>query len=84
MAMDYEWSIKVCERELAHLREMQALHRAHLDAHDGALNVVGGRMDRIEATLERTAAMQEITERKMQGLIDILAREHSNGRPKAS
>jgi hypothetical protein len=89
MAMDYEWSIKVHERELAHLREMQALTRAHMDTHDTSFQVVGDRMERIETSLELTQAtvrevaeMQKVTEQKMQSLIDILAREHSNGRLK--
>jgi len=85
--VDYEFSIKLCEKELIHLREMQALMRAPIDTHDASFSTVGGRMDRIETNLERievtvgqVAEMQKVTEQKLQGLIDTLAREHSNGR----
>jgi hypothetical protein len=84
--VDYEFSIELCEKELIHLREMQALMRAHVDTHDASFSAVGGRMDRIETNLERievtvgqVAEMQKVTEQKLQGLIDTLAREHSNG-----
>jgi hypothetical protein len=85
--VDYEFSIKLCEKELIHLREMQALKRAHVDAHDATFDAAAGRMDRIETNLERTEAtagqvaeMQKVTEQKLQGLIEVLAREHSYGR----
>lgn len=90
----YEFRIKVAERELAHLREMQALTDLHLDAHDRSLKAVEERFERIEAYLDRTEAnlviitgnLTALTERltdlspKFSGLIDALAREHGNGR----
>jgi chromosome segregation ATPase len=92
--VDYEFRIKVAERELAHLREMQALTQAHLDAHDKSFNAVEARFERIDAYLEKIAQAQVRTEanlvvltdrltdlsQKFNGLIDALTREHGNGR----
>jgi hypothetical protein len=36
-------------------------------------------LERIEVTVGQVAEMQKVTEQKLQGLIDTLAREHSNG-----
>lgn len=87
--MDYEFRILALEKELTHAREMQAFHRGHLDAHDASFKAVGTRMERIEAdladavaTLKGVTVAQVVTEQKLQGLIDILAREHANGKPR--
>jgi predicted transcriptional regulator len=84
--MDYEFRIQVAEKELAHLREMQRLMRSNLDAHDASFDAAIKRFERIEANLESVSAMQKtlstaqlVTEQKMQGLIDLLVREHANG-----
>jgi chromosome segregation ATPase len=69
--MNYEWRIFTLERELAHLKEMQALTRSHMEAHDASFQAVGNRMDRIEATLEA------LTD-KLDKLVDVLG-DHSNG-----
>lgn len=85
--IDYEYRITVAEKELAHLREMQALARAHREAHDQPFAAVATRMERIEDNLDKATAIlkdlsvaQKVTEQKFQGLIDILVREHSNGK----
>jgi chromosome segregation ATPase len=84
--VDYEFQIRRLEKELAHLRDIQQLHREHLDAHDKSFEVVGNRMDRIEAGLERfeeglnrLEKMQEVTEQKFQNLIDLMTRPRGNG-----
>jgi phage shock protein A len=79
MAMDYEFHILVAERELAHLREMQALTRSHVEAHDSSFKAVEARFDRIERYLERTEANLAAMSEKFNGLIDALPREHGNG-----
>ena len=81
--MDYEFRIKIAEKELAHLREMQTLYRARADAHDASLAALDTLTGRIEANLEQITAAQLVTERKLQNLIDILVREHGNGRSAA-
>lgn len=77
--MDYEFRIKIAEKELAHLKEMQALFRAHQDALDVSIGALSTVTERIEANLERLTAAQLLTEQKLQNLIDILVREHGNG-----
>ena len=94
MAMDYEFSIRVLEKELAHQREMQALLRAHVDAHDRTFDMVASSLQRAVSNLEKTnealsqlatayaqlAAAQAVSEQKFQGLVDLLTREHNNGK----
>jgi hypothetical protein len=77
--VDYEFQIRLAEKELTHLREMQAIMRSHQDAHDQSLAVLGSRMDRIEDNLEKVTVLQAVTEQKLQSLIDLLVREHRNG-----
>ena len=77
--MNYEYRILLAEKELAHLREMQAIMQSHQDTHDQGFVAVASRLDRIEENLDRLVAAQLVTEQKLQGLIDILTREHSNG-----
>ena len=87
--MDYEFRILLAEKELAHLREMHGLMRTHIDVHDTGFKAAEERFERIEGNLERTnttlaetALLQKVTEQKLQSLIDLLVREHSNGHPK--
>lgn len=80
MAIDYEFRILVIEKELAHLKEMQNLIRLHQDAHDQSLGAVENILERIESNVEKLSAAQLITEQRLQNLIDVLAREHSNGK----
>jgi hypothetical protein len=82
MAMDYEFRILLAERELAHLKEMQALQRAHLDTHDRSFEAAGERLNRIESLLEQTAQSQVRTQKMLEDFVAILARSHGNGGPK--
>jgi chromosome segregation ATPase len=93
MAMDYEFHILMAEKELAHLREMQALTRPHVEAHDNSLKAADGRFERIDGYLEQIAANQARTEanlartdiqlatlaERFNSLIDALTRERGNG-----
>lgn len=78
--MDYEFRIKIAEKELAHLKEMQSLFLARQDAHDASIAMLDKITGQIEANLEQITALQLVTERKLQNLIDVLVREHGNGR----
>jgi hypothetical protein len=85
--MDYEWRIKLAERELAHLKELQGITRAHFDVTGQARETFGTTLERIEDNLEKLSAgvrqlqaAQLVTEQKLQNLIEILAREHANGK----
>ncbi len=60
--MDYEFKIKVLEKELAHFREMQALFQSHEEAHDTSIDSV---LERVEKNLDRLSAAQLITEQKI-------------------
>jgi hypothetical protein len=77
--MDYEFRIKVAERELAHLREMQKLTEAHQDTHDMSIAALGGRMDRVEANLETTSELLRETAKKLAELILALRGGSGNG-----
>lgn len=92
--MDYEYRILIAEKELTHLREIQAISRAHQDAHGQSIAAIDTILQRVETNLERLSALQIVTEEKMhglmtnqlaigqklQGLIEVLASEHSNGK----
>jgi len=82
MAIDYEFSVCVLEKELNHAGA-DACARRH---HDACLAIVGTRMDRIESGLERAeglmvqlTAAQLVTEQKLQVLSDLMPRDRSNG-----
>ena len=91
--MNYEFRIHSLERELAHLREMQTIHRAHTDVHDTSFEAIGNRLGNIDANLDKLSSLQVVTEeklqsllttqkateQKLQSLIDLLLREHPNG-----
>jgi hypothetical protein len=72
--MDYEYRIKIAERELAHLREMQALHTAHMDVTDKAIEACGTIMERVESNLEKLTLAQLVTEQKLAALAEIRTR----------
>jgi chromosome segregation ATPase len=83
---NYEFRIKVLEAELAHVREMYAIHRAALEDHDTGLEYTGNRMAALEAALETlTANMNTLTTNvntlagKVDALVSALLREHPNG-----
>jgi hypothetical protein len=51
--MDYEYRIRLAEKELAHYREMQTILRSHQDAHDRSIEGLKTIQQRTEANLER-------------------------------
>jgi hypothetical protein len=77
--VDYEFRIKVAEKELAHLHEMQKLFAAHQDTHDTSITALGGRMDRVEANLEATSELLRETATKLAELIQALRGGERNG-----
>ena len=91
--MDYDFRITVLEKELAHAREMQALTRSRVDAHDtgfahvkDALSGTSERLDRIESLLEQVAGNLNILTgdvKMLAGNVDALVaallRQHPNG-----
>jgi hypothetical protein len=92
--MDFEFKIRMLDKELAHYREMQELMRSRLDTHDSGI-------DAIVETFARAASIQEQTNetvktlagdlkiladtvgvlaQKVTGLIDAM-RAGTNGKP---
>jgi hypothetical protein len=77
--MDYEFKILLLEKETAHLREMQALTRAHVDVHDTTLASLEQIALRTERNLEAISAHVEALAAKLEALVAALLREHPNG-----
>ena len=84
--MDYEFRIKHAELELAHLREMQALHGSRLDAHDQWIEAARAWFDRVMETINRTSAnldlltiRQMTLEEKIDRLIESMLRSRNGG-----
>jgi multidrug resistance efflux pump len=71
---DYEWQIRMLEKDLAHAKEMQALARARMDAHDTSIAAVEGTLNRIGEKLDRTAALQQETAETVKVLAGSLER----------
>jgi len=92
--IDYEFTIRRLERELAHVREMQQIDQAHIDAHDRSMegasaNIsrIDERLDRITATLDRIALQHAETEVMMtknaaliQELINAIIQGRTDGK----
>jgi len=70
--MNYEFEIAKLDLELKHMREMQAIYRERVDAHEKGLEYTGTRLDRIETDLEMLTA-------NVNKLVAALLREHKNG-----
>lgn len=77
--MNYEWEIQKLELELKHMREMQAIYRERVDAHDKGLEYAGNRLAAIESTLETVASDLKLLTTNVNQLVAVLLREHSNG-----
>lgn len=52
--IDYEWQIRMLEKDLAHAKEMQALARVRMDAHDTSIGAIEGYLGRIAAAQAAT------------------------------
>ena len=70
--MNYEWEIRKLDLQLKHMREMQAIYKERVDAHDKGLEYTGTRLERIEADLEVLTV-------NVNKLVAALLREHPNG-----
>lgn len=85
--MDYELRIAMAERELAHLKEMQKLEQARLDAHDTSLAAFQAR--HAQAVEDHDREMKELRAIVMEigvmlkNFIASMQGETKNGNPSA-
>jgi hypothetical protein len=84
--MNYEFTIRRLEAELAHVREMEAINRDHVLTLDEGHKYTGDRLARIEASLESVTSDLKIIAvdlktltGNMDRLVKALLREHPNG-----
>jgi len=70
--MDYEFRIKQAELELAHLRELQQLHRERQDAHESSLNSLQAIVERTAENLDILTVQTGKLEAKIDQLVDAL------------
>jgi hypothetical protein len=87
--MNYDVRIRELEAELAHVREMQAIHRDHLRSLEEGHDYTGTRLAAIETSLETlTANVTALTgtvnhmAANVDRLVSALLREHPNGSEK--
>jgi septal ring factor EnvC (AmiA/AmiB activator) len=85
--MDYDFRIKLAEKELAHLQEMQQIARERQDTTDSAIVSIKTILERTEKNIEALSeglvqlqVSQAKTEKMLQDLIAALLREHPNGK----
>jgi hypothetical protein len=92
--MDFEWKIRMLEKQLAHYHEMQELMPSRLDTHDNRLEAIIDTLARAGKIQEQTnqtvktlaADLKMLSEtvgvlaQKVSGLIDAL-RASSDGKP---
>ena len=88
--MDYEFRIKLLEKETAHLKEMQEISRERHDTSEERLTlmqeILGAVTSRIQEVVEvqnQLAVDQRVTEQKLQQLIDLMIRGQQNGHGKS-
>jgi hypothetical protein len=84
--IDYEFKIRLLEKDLQHYREMQALMRERMDTHQlnfdhiaAGLIGAGERLARIEAIVEATTANINTLSAKIDKLVDAMLRNNPNG-----
>jgi len=88
--VDYEFRIKLLEKETAHLKEMQEISRERHDTSEERLTlmqeILGAVTSRIQEVVEvqnQLAVDQRVTEQKLQQLIDLMIRGQQNGHGKS-
>jgi hypothetical protein len=81
------WKLKQLEEQIRHEREMRVLQGSRIDTHqdwltgvNATLDVVATRLDVVGSRLEELSASQLRTEEMLQNLIQVLTREHTNGK----
>jgi len=52
--MDFDWRIRMLDKELAHYREMQELMRSRLDTHDNSIEAIVDALVRAATSQEQT------------------------------
>jgi hypothetical protein len=72
--MDYEFRIKLAEKELAHLREMHDLHRNRMDANEQGFESLRAIVERTAANLDVLTVQVSRLEAKIDTLVDALLR----------
>ena len=77
--IDYEFTIKRLERELAHAREMQKMQEAHLDTHDRSIEALGTVTSVMDERLEKITIDLEILTGNVKALVEALLRQPHNG-----
>jgi chromosome segregation ATPase len=92
--MEFEWKIRMLDKELAHYREMQELMRSRLDTHDNSIEAIVEAFARAATSQEQTneivktlagdlkilADTVAVLAQKVTGLIDAM-RAGTNGKP---
>ena len=78
--MDYEFKLRQVEEEARHEKAMRKLQGERLDAHDSTIAAIQLILERTERNIEALTVTQTVTEQKLQNLIDLIAREHTNGK----
>jgi hypothetical protein len=77
--MNYKFTIRRLEAELAHVREMEAINRDHVNVLDEGHAYTGNRLAAIEAALDRLTADLGVLTSNVNTLVMALMREHPNG-----
>lgn len=77
--MNYEFEIQKLELQLRHMREMHAIYRERVDAHETGMEYIGSRLAGIDRTLEEIAADLRTLTANTNKLVAVLLREHPNG-----
>ena len=77
--MNYEFEIQKLDLELRHMREMQAIYRERVDAHEQGLEHTGTRLAAVESALETVAVDLKVLTTNVNALVAALLREHKNG-----
>lgn len=78
--IDYEFTIRRIEKELAHYREMQKFEQAHLDAHDTSIHALSTIMSRMEENQQEIQNDLRIITKNIKDLTEALLRQHKNGK----
>ena len=77
--MNYEFEIRRLNAELAHVREMEAINRDHVQVLDEGHGYTGTRLATIEATLETLTKDLALLTTNVNALVAALLKEHKNG-----
>ena len=77
--MDYEFRIKLAEKELAHLRDMQEIQRQRQDTTDARFEAIERLLFESVQLNKQTAENLAVLTAKFDTLIEALGRQPRNG-----